>query len=65
MTEDDAWELLEVRQARTLETRVCLEAWIASGQWIEAHRAQLDDVTLRQAFEAGYRAAMLPHRGGA
>lgn len=58
MTEDESWDLLEKHQGRGLLARADLDAWKASGVWVEAQRTELDSMTLRQAFEAGYLAAI-------
>jgi hypothetical protein len=58
MTEDETWDFLMVRHRRELTSRANLDAWKTSGEWIEANRATLESVTLRQAFEAGYLAAI-------
>jgi hypothetical protein len=58
MTEDETWDFLQKRQRRELLARSNLDAWKTSGEWVEAQRTELDKLTLRQAFEAGYLAAL-------
>jgi hypothetical protein len=56
MTEDDAWKMLEEKQRSEESNRVRLKAWDASGIFVDEQSTQLGMITLRRAFEIGYRA---------
>ena len=56
MTEDDAWKMLEEKQKAEELNRVRLKAWDASGTFVDKQSTQLGMITLRRAFEIGYRA---------
>lgn len=55
MTEDDAWKLLEEKQRVAELNRVRIKAWNESGKFVDEHATQLGMMTLRKAFEIGYR----------
>lgn len=55
MTEDDAWKFLEEKQKMEAINRERLNAWNKSGQFVDAESTQLGTMSLRKAFEMGYR----------
>lgn len=55
MTEEDAWKFLEEKQKMEAINRERLNAWNKSGQFVDSESTQLGTMTLRKAFEIGYR----------
>lgn len=56
MTEDDAWELIEARQRKQDDNRCMQHAVIEAQRFIESSKNELGILTLRKAYEMGYKA---------
>lgn len=55
MTEDEAWQLIEEKQKADQVNRIRIKAWDASGRFVDDYATQLGTMTLRKAFEMGFR----------
>lgn len=55
MTEDDAWKELEQRLKREKTTEYLQRAHMEAAKFIEEYQADLGIMTLRKAFEIGFR----------
>jgi hypothetical protein len=55
MTEDESWEELEQRLKRQNLTQYLQRAYAEASRFIEENKNDLGTMTLRKAFEIGYR----------
>ena len=54
--EDEAWEVIEAKQKRAAEIEVLQRAAVAAAAFVsESQKRDLAIMTLRKAFELGYR----------
>ena len=58
MLEDEVWDYLMKRAEGEISARRAMRASLASAEWADENRQTLHKTTLRQAFEAGYQAAL-------
>ena len=55
MTEEEAWQELESKQRKADEQHNTTEAQVKAMEFINDHASELGIMTLRKAFEIGYR----------
>jgi hypothetical protein len=55
MSEEDAWQELERKQRKAEEQHTTTEAQVKAMEFINDHASELGIMTLRKAFEIGYR----------
>ena len=55
MTEDEEWQELERKQRKADEQQTTTEAQVKAMEFINDHANELGIMTLRKAFEIGYR----------
>ena len=55
MTEEEAWQELERKQRKADEQHTTTEAQVKAMEFINDHANELGIMTLRKAFEIGYR----------
>lgn len=56
MTEDQEFELLEQRQRQKRDTEIFMQASTAAAQFVQVYQNELAIMSLRKAFELGFRA---------
>lgn len=54
--EEEAWALLEKKQAEQRRKNLNLDAWHYAAGFVREHAAGLDKMTIREAVEAAYKA---------
>lgn len=56
MTEDEEWQLIEARQRKQDDNRCMQHAVVEAQRFIENSKDELGIMTLRKAYEMGYKA---------